>query len=111
MFVAEIPAAVPLAKIAAQGPHIANLWTADIASRDSQGRETLAQLWMFGNGRQFCAGADDHLLRIELDADQVRDAGQADDFVGLRDVLLLEIEQVGAAGKQLDAAPTIVEES
>ena len=43
-------------------------------------------------------------------AERAAEAGEADDLVRLGDVLLLQVEQVGAAGQQFGLAPLVVEQ-
>ncbi len=66
---------------------------------------------MLGDVGQLGAGLNDHLLAFGLDAAEALDAGQADDLVRLGDVLLLEIDEVGAAGQELAGAPFVVEQA
>src|SRR5262245_44370919 len=58
VLVAEIPAPVALAKVAAERAHVADLRPADHARRGGERRELLAQLGVFGNARQLHHRAD-----------------------------------------------------
>ena len=109
VLVAEVPAAVALAQVAAERAHVADLRPADLAGRRRQRRAALAQLGVVGDVGQLDAGADgDRAAAPARRSDAVEvavDAGQADDLVRLGDVLLLQVEQVGAAGQQFGLAP------
>ena len=106
VLVAEVPAAVALAQVAAERAHVADLRSADVAGRRGQCRER-------ASCRSACSAMSASLVpapmvtavAFHLDAGELADAAQADDLVRLGDVLLLQVEQVGAAGKQFGGAP------
>src|SRR5262249_1196405 len=116
VLVAEVPAAVALAQVAAQGAHVADLRAADVAGRGAQGGEYLLDGGIGGDLGQGRAGADQVSAGGGLVGDRVHalelvDTAQADDLVRLGDVLLLEVMQVGTAGQELGGAPAAVEQS
>src|SRR5262245_34807160 len=53
VLVAEIPAAVALAEIAAEGAHVANLRSADHAGSSRQAGKDAAKNFVIGDGREF----------------------------------------------------------
>src|SRR5262245_8437699 len=110
MLVAEIPAAVALAEVAAQAAHVADLRPADVASGFAERREMPPQIGMLRNGRQLRAGADGGLLFIGADPGQGTDTGDADHAARLSDIFLLQVVQIGAARQELGIAPTIFQE-
>src|SRR5437868_447166 len=107
MFVAEIPAAVALAQVAAERAHVADLRPADLASGHGQRGIRPPQVLVRGDIGQLDSAADLEAAAIgdpssPEDLDEVAtDAADADDLAGLRDVFLLQVEQVGPARQQL----------
>src|SRR5437016_6323577 len=63
MLVAEVPAAVALAEIAAERAHVSDLRAADVAGRRGQRREAFLQFGVLRDIRQLDAGTDDNWRR------------------------------------------------
>src|SRR4029079_16414615 len=94
--VAEVPAAVPLTQVAAEGAHVADLRARDFAGRRGQGREVLAEVGVGGDGGEGDAGADG--ARVGADGDRLerRNRVEADDAARLGDVVFLHRHEGGA---------------
>src|SRR5262249_36979761 len=102
---------VALAQAAAERAHVADLRPGDLRRRLGQRRGPVVELRQRG---QLDAGADGELHRPAarlLDLVQPVHAGQADDLLRPRDVLLLQAHEVRAAAEQLRRAPLRIEEA
>jgi hypothetical protein len=118
VFVAEVPATVALAKIAAQRAHVANLRPTNLAGGVGQGREKLFQFGMIGYVSEFDRGSNAHhplgtcrkIRHVNPRESWFLDEVEADHFFGLSDVFFLQVEQIGAAGEQFRRSPAVVEQ-
>src|SRR5207245_3086715 len=110
VLVAEVPAAVALAQVAAQRRHVADLGCRYPAGGAPQCREMLLDRGVVGDRGDLGAGADDddrRVLLLDADALEVLDGTDADHLRRLGDVLLLEVEQIGATAQQVGRAPSL----
>src|SRR5205085_6422078 len=94
VLVAEVPAAVALAQVAAECRHVADLRPGDLAGSVGQCREETTKLLMGGDGGQLDAGADRHGPVLYLNRIETADAAKADDAARLGNVLLLQVEEI-----------------
>src|SRR5688500_4286719 len=67
VLVGEIPAAIALARVAAERAHVADLRSADLAGRGREGREETAQVGVSGNLRECHAGANGDGVGADVD--------------------------------------------
>src|SRR6516225_2349564 len=77
VLVAEVPAAIALAKVAAQRRHVADLRAGDLACRSRKGREMLPQYGVGGDVGELDARADRHGLVGDGDVAHAGDLAEA----------------------------------